>query len=338
MKKMKTVIVILAAVLLLTGCADRPEPAVTEATAAAQTEPTPAPETESAPTLQPEVPDLSFAELGSRFFTFSSGSGGWRTELRIRPDGSFEGEYHDSDMGDSGPDYPNGTVYTCTFSGHFSPPAQIDDHTWAFTMDSITYEHSLGEEIQNGIRYFYTEPYGLDQAENLYLYRPGSALADLPQAFLDWIGYHNWQERGKTELNFYGLYNENAQTGFRSWCPYETVMDQIDLAEETAAALEEKARTDDTMTQADLNWNAEVRYNVWDNVLNTQWRLLLDNLDKETMDALTREQLAWIQEKESAAEAAADEVGGGSLSPIFYYGKAAELTRDRVYVLADYLK
>lgn len=339
MKKLRTALIVLAAVFLLTGCAEKLEP---ETTAAIQTEtepsPTTMPQTETALTTQPETRPSPFVDLEKQTFIFSSGAGGWGTELRIRPDGSFEGVYHDIDMGDSGPDYPNGTMYTCTFFGSFTTPEPVDDNTWVFSINSMTYEHPVGEEIRDGIRYVYTEPYGLDEVENIYLYLPGSALADLPQAFLDWVGYHNWQTMGQTELPFYGLYNENAQTGLRSTSPYEDVVAQIGYAEEAAAALKEKALTDSTMTQADLNDNAMYSYQVWDDVLNMQWRLLLDNLDEQTMEELTREQLAWIQEKEAAAEEAAAEVGGGSLSPIFYYGKAAEMTRNRVYVLAEYLK
>lgn len=343
MNRIKILLVVLAAVFLLTGCAEQAEtePTGASGTTAAvpsETEPAPTAQTASPPATQPETPDFSFGALENRTFIFSSGAGGWSTELHVHPDGSFEGVYHDSDMGDSGPDYPNGTVYSCTFTGSFSTPEQADDNAWVFAMESITYERAPGEEVRDGIRYFYTDAYGLDQAENFYLYCPGTKLADLPQAFLDWVGYHNWQDMGQTELPFYGLYNENGQTGFRSTSPYEDVMVQIGYAEEAAADLEEQARTDDTMTQADLNTNAQNIYQVWDSVLNMQWRLLLDNLDQQTMEELTREQLAWIQEKEAAAEEAAAEVDGGSLSPIYYYGKAAEMTRDRVYALSDYLK
>ena len=48
---------------------------------------------------------------------FSSGAGAWGTGLTLAADGSFSGEYHDSDMGDSGDDYPDGTVYLCNFPG-----------------------------------------------------------------------------------------------------------------------------------------------------------------------------------------------------------------------------
>ena len=36
--------------------------------------------------------------------------------MYIRADGSFSGEYHDSDMGSVGPGYPGGTMYQCVFT------------------------------------------------------------------------------------------------------------------------------------------------------------------------------------------------------------------------------
>ncbi|MEI3551359.1 MAG: hypothetical protein V8Q17_01855 [Acutalibacteraceae bacterium] len=47
-------------------------------------------------------------------------------------DGSFEGSYHDSDMGFVGEGYPHGTVYICEFSGTFNNIQQIDDNTYAY--------------------------------------------------------------------------------------------------------------------------------------------------------------------------------------------------------------
>ncbi len=62
-----------------------------------------------------------FAQMPKNF-TFASGAGAWATSLKLSEDGSFVGGYHDSDMGDSGDGYPNGTIYVCGFSGKFSDP------------------------------------------------------------------------------------------------------------------------------------------------------------------------------------------------------------------------
>ena len=64
-------------------------------------------------------------EIDGQLFYFSSGVGGWATELKVYADGTFEGHYYDSDMGDTGDDYPNGTQYDCRFKGKFSTPEQV---------------------------------------------------------------------------------------------------------------------------------------------------------------------------------------------------------------------
>lgn len=43
-------------------------------------------------------------------YGFASGSGGWDTTMTVASDGTFSGTYHDSDMGITGDDYPNGSV------------------------------------------------------------------------------------------------------------------------------------------------------------------------------------------------------------------------------------
>lgn len=58
----------------------------------------------------------AFMPISGNTFHFSSGAGGWLTEIVISEDGSFTGHFHDSDMGDA---YPEGTRYECSFTGVF---------------------------------------------------------------------------------------------------------------------------------------------------------------------------------------------------------------------------
>ena len=48
-----------------------------------------------------EKTDTFFTRLEGLEWTFSSGAGGWSTDMRILPDGTFSGEYHDSEMGEA---------------------------------------------------------------------------------------------------------------------------------------------------------------------------------------------------------------------------------------------
>lgn len=120
-------------------------------------------------------------------FVFSSGAGAWRTAIVLNQDGSFNGAYLDSDMGDRGNDYPKGTHYICDFSGQFDNISQIDSHTYSMTLSKITAEKENGEEwIEDGILNKYSEPYGMEDGTEYLLYTPDTKIAEVPKEFLNW--------------------------------------------------------------------------------------------------------------------------------------------------------
>ena len=91
------------------------------------------------------------------------------------------------------------------------------------------------------------------------------------------------------------------------------------------------------MTQADMNENAQTRYELWDAVLNKVWDSLERTMDKDAFKVLKEEQLQWIDRKEARMDDAVAEVQGGSLSATVYYGAGAQITERRVYELLEYL-
>lgn len=147
-------------------------------------------------------------------FTFSSGAGAWRTALTLNADGSFVGFFHDSDMGDTGPKYPNGTAYTCSFSGEFLAPEQLDEHSYRLQLAPPTLEQPAGQEwIQDGIRYFSAGPHGLEGGINFVLYTPDTPIEGLDEEFLSWWP-GRFTETPPTTLGCYGLWNTEVGTGF----------------------------------------------------------------------------------------------------------------------------
>lgn len=159
-----------------------------------------------------EVFDLS--ALDNIGFTYSSGVGAWMTDLRVAEDGTFRGGYHDSEMGDSGEGYPNGTVYSCLFNGQLSVAEAINDHTRLLKIDSIEPdEGQLPEYIEDGIRYITTGPVGLEGTTELMLYLPGAPLAELPEGFVLWAHLQGLPEEAET-LPCFGLYNAAQDAGF----------------------------------------------------------------------------------------------------------------------------
>lgn len=152
---------------------------------------------------------------------FCSGAGAWSTLLTLNPDGSFDGTYHDSDMGVSGEGFPNGTVYLCTFRGRFGDIKKLDDSTYAMTLQelTITTPHAVGEEwIEDGVRYVSSEAYGLNGGTEFFLYTPEAPISDLSQSFLTWFSgpYDRSALAEDSSLGHYGLYNKSMGYGFFS--------------------------------------------------------------------------------------------------------------------------
>lgn len=177
---------------------------------------------QTTPPVEDGQPEFAFSQISHLEFYFSSGAGAWRTVLHVHDDGTFDGVFLDSDMGDSAAAYPNGTVYYSEFTGSFGQPRQVNDLTWAFPLRELHYAHKPDtEEIRDGSRYLYSDAYGLAGAEELLLYLPGSPLTDLPEEYLTWVGYYNLELTEETELPYHGLYNPADSTGFSSYAMAE---------------------------------------------------------------------------------------------------------------------
>ena len=71
------------------------------------------------------------------------------------------------------------------------------------------------------------------------------------------------------------------------------------------------------------------KYQLWDTVLNRLWRILKYRLSSEEMKQLTQEQLAWIDQKEAAAENVDSEKG---------FEIQAEYTKERIDTLLGLLR
>ena len=173
-------------------------------------------EEEADGTISLEVEDDSLelpADMPSTF-TFSSGAGGWSTDISLWTDGTFVGEYHDSDMGTSDDDYPNGTVYYCKFCGRLEIVQKLDEYSYELKLASL--EKEKGKEyIEDGIRYVPSEPYGMEKGKNFILYLPDTPLDGLSEEFLMWWpGRYDIQEQERTTLGYYGLYNQDMEYGF----------------------------------------------------------------------------------------------------------------------------
>ncbi len=298
------------------------------------------PDTQQPEAQETEENTFGFENLSDQLFEFCSGAGGWSTELMINSDGTFEGNHHDSDMGDAGEEYPNGTLYYCSFTGKFTDLEKVDAFTWKMKLASLELEDEPEkEEIIDGVRNISSTAYGLDGGDEFYLYLPGSKLAQLPEEFLWWVGYNNLEDTTETELPFYGLYNIKMENGFYSYeykelSLAEQIAREISVANERAAEAETKLQN--ATTQGDMNMASAELFQVWDDALNNVWNMLQAKLDEETMEALRVEEREWIASKEAQVKAAGEGSEGGSIQPLLEATTAAEMTKERVYELEKY--
>ena len=150
-------------------------------------------------------------------YTFTSGAGAWATGITINNDGSFVGKYHDSDMGDTGSDYPNGVQYICEFTGKFSKPQKINEYIYSMELEELTTKEEAGKiYYKDGIKYICSEPYGFDNAKKFYIYLPNAPISNVEEAFLSW-SHLNVSDIQTLPNNFYGIYNIGGEQGFVSY-------------------------------------------------------------------------------------------------------------------------
>lgn len=336
----KSIVALLCMVLLLNGCAEpsaQPPTGQPVSTASSPTTPPSAfPPVSDAPGGGDETDtSFSFADISNLTFWFGSGAGAWGTVVVVHDDGTFEGEYSDTDMGDSGTPYPKGTRYLSRFTGTLSEPLRVNSYTYSVTLEQIELAREPDtEEIRDGVKYIYSNPYGLNDAETLLFYLPGAPVRELPEEYTNWArGYGHSID---AELPFYGLYNLKAGQGFSS---HETITIDDELAsfEQETALLEQQFQTE-SLSQADMTENASTLYSIWDAKINDLWSRLNYELDTAPMKALKAEQLDLIAYKEVEMKNAGADVEGGTLQPMLEYKKGTELTRARVYELAAYLR
>ena len=235
-----------------------------------------------------EAADPFFSQLTGIEWSFSSGAGAWSTDMRILPDGTFSGEYHDGELGESTDDYPDGTIYCCSFTGRMSFAGQLDEFTCKLRVDELKTEEKAGEEtIADGMRFITAEPYGISAGDEMLLFRPGTPVNGFSDDMQMWAHLSDQEESADT-LEAWFLWSDKNESGFVGF-----------PVENTASAV--NPWTD--MTQEQLQAVSGVSFSVPEGAENVIWRWL-------GSEGLAEMQFTWNGDEFCArAQAAALEEG-----------------------------
>lgn len=159
-----------------------------------------------------ESNNLQFTDIPAEY-VFTSGAGAWGTDITISDDGSFVGSFHDSNMGETGADHPNGTVYYCDFSGKFSEPVQVNQYVYKLELMNLTTDDVEGSSyVEDGVKYISGTPYGFDGPSEYYLYLPGIPANMMPEYCYSWVKRLEGGNQGV--CNSYVICSSNGELPF----------------------------------------------------------------------------------------------------------------------------
>lgn len=156
--------------------------------------------------------DPALEKISGKTFIFSSGAGAWSTSSTIRKDGSFTGEFSDSNYD---------SAYGAKFKGQFRVIEKIDEFTYKLELTDLTITSPTGtvEQREYGSRTipftWVDTAYGFDKGTEFYLYLPGKPLAELNDEFKIWVSSYcslPTDQAGST-FKYYGLYNVQPKYG-----------------------------------------------------------------------------------------------------------------------------
>ena len=278
---------------------------------------------------------ITFVDLAQYGYSFYSGVGGWSDDFYIEKDGSFHGSYHDSDMGDSGDGYPDGTRYYCEYEGHFENIQKVDEFTYKMHMKDINIINNDDEYIADGVKYIPVTPYALNNANEIEIYMPGKPVSEIDDEIKTWIFVGSQEQQDSLEN--LALVNVNENQGITSY----TRMTPKEDAESTYNTYKESYdyyadQLSEAATTADMVEATSNQIRVSDECLNYIWRLIKYNTDEATFNKALEEQRQWLKDRDASAEKATAEHDGGSMATVDYNDIYATMTMDRCKELLKY--
>ena len=150
--------------------------------------------------------------LSGYSFIMSSGAGGWSDTMKISASGTFTGSYRDSDMGDTGSGYPDGTVYVGTYSGKLGNIRKLNKYLYRATVLRKVMDKRPKAQIIDGTRYLAVEG-GFPAGAEVFICVPGTPLSKIPEdAWMWFMGITG--DFTMTKTPYYGIYMKDGSHGF----------------------------------------------------------------------------------------------------------------------------
>lgn len=158
----------------------------------------------------------NFLEIMEYFpidFSLSRVEGGTETAFSVDKNGSFEGDYYESD-------YENEITTINEFIGRFTYAKKIDEYSYSLTMSDIDLKYTPDTEgyetLSNGYEAYriYITPYGLEDSSAVHyiLYIPGTPVSALDDRILENMNEYDVEElKMQDVLEKYILFNTEAE-------------------------------------------------------------------------------------------------------------------------------
>lgn len=151
---------------------------------------------------------------------------------------------------------------------------------------------------------------------------------DIPYILLKDINFEDYEETREPETTSPAQQAEQAE----QISPTQQTKIKVEEAEQQATSIETEISEHTGMPDEEYKQKLNALYELWDKVLNDVWADLKNTLSSEEMDVLTQEEIEWINNKENTVNSIKN------MSETDALIQAAEITKQRVYVLLDRLE
>ena len=152
--------------------------------------------------------DGDFFATHTGTYFMSSGAGAWNASLTVNEDGTFMYDMHDSDM-----DH----VYVCTAHGSLTNVTKVDDFTYTFVVQGLTYDYEPGSTwVDESLNFEAVESDTVTEGCELTFYEAGISTASLPENYVLWYTMPRALQESDVPAEFpcAGIYNASAERGF----------------------------------------------------------------------------------------------------------------------------